>query len=44
MGMFLVTPDIFESLDDSAVTGTRANAPAMLGEISSPTRTGSARA
>jgi hypothetical protein len=42
MGMFLVTPDIFESLDDSAVTGTRANALAMLGEIVA-SQTGSAR-
>ena len=42
MGVFMVTPDIFESLDDSAVTGTRANALAMLGEIVA-SQTGSAR-
>ncbi|GAB19900.1 hypothetical protein GOEFS_096_00770 [Gordonia effusa NBRC 100432] len=43
MGVFMVTPDIFESLPDSAVTGTRANALAMLGEIVA-SQTGSARA
>ncbi|NMO00157.1 hypothetical protein HH308_02885 [Gordonia sp. TBRC 11910] len=42
MGVFMVTPDIFESLPDSAVTGTRANALAMLGEIVA-SQTGSAR-
>ncbi|MFT4126563.1 MAG: tubulin-like doman-containing protein [Gordonia sp. (in: high G+C Gram-positive bacteria)] len=33
MAVFMVTPDIFETLPPSAVTGTRANALAMLGEI-----------
>lgn len=33
MGVFMVAPDIFSSLPDSAVTGVRANALAMLGEI-----------
>ncbi|QKT08158.1 hypothetical protein HUN08_13875 [Gordonia sp. X0973] len=43
MGVFMVTPDIFETLPDSAITGTRANALAMLGEIVA-SQTGSARA
>ncbi|GAB08672.1 hypothetical protein GOARA_015_00100 [Gordonia araii NBRC 100433] len=42
MGVFMVTPDIFETLPDSAITGTRANALAMLGEIVA-SQTGSAR-
>lgn len=42
MAVFMVTPDIFESLPTSAVTGTRANALAMLGEIVAG-QTGSAR-
>ncbi|MEP9395102.1 tubulin-like doman-containing protein [Gordonia sp. VNQ95] len=42
MAVFMVTPDIFESLPASAVTGTRANALAMLGEIVAA-QTGSAR-
>ncbi|MBS9533711.1 hypothetical protein KIH27_08945 [Mycobacterium sp. M1] len=33
MGVFMVTPDIFDSLPQSAVIGVRANALAMLGEI-----------
>lgn len=33
MGVFMVTPDIFESLPESARVGTRANALALLGEI-----------
>lgn len=33
MGLFLVTPDIFDSLPESARTGVRANSLAMLGEI-----------
>ena len=33
MGVFMVTPDIFDSLPKSAVIGVRANALAMLGEI-----------
>lgn len=33
MGVFMVTPDIFESLPQSARIGVRANALAMLGEI-----------
>ncbi|BBZ36010.1 tubulin-like doman-containing protein [Mycolicibacterium confluentis] len=33
MGVFMVTPDIFESLPESARIGVRANALAMLGEI-----------
>lgn len=33
MGVFMVAPDIFGSLPDAAVTGVRANALAMLGEI-----------
>lgn len=33
MGVFMVTPDIFDSLPESARTGVRANALAMLGEI-----------
>ncbi len=43
MGVFMVTPDIFETLPDSKVPGTRANALAMLGEIVA-SQTGSARA
>ncbi len=42
MAVFMVTPDIFETLPPSAVTGTRANALAMLGEIVAA-QTGSAR-
>lgn len=42
MGVFMVTPDIFETLPDSAVTGVRANALAMLGEIVA-SQTGAAR-
>lgn len=42
MGVFMVTPDIFESLPDSAITGVRANALAMLGEIVA-SQTGAAR-
>ncbi len=33
IGVFMVTPDIFESLPQSARIGVRANALAMLGEI-----------
>jgi Tubulin like len=33
MGVFMVTPDIFNSLPASARTGVRANSLAMLGEI-----------
>lgn len=33
MGVFMVTPDIFDGLGKSAITGVRANALAMLGEI-----------
>jgi transposase InsO family protein len=33
MGVFMVTPDIFDSLPESARIGVRANALAMLGEI-----------
>lgn len=33
MGVFMVTPDIFDGLGRSATTGVRANALAMLGEI-----------
>ena len=33
MGVFMVTPDIFNSLPESARTGVRANSLAMLGEI-----------
>ena len=33
MGVFMVTPDIFESLPQSARIGVRANALAMFGEI-----------
>lgn len=33
MGVFMVTPDIFDSLPESARTGVRANALALLGEI-----------
>ncbi|MGU3291486.1 tubulin-like doman-containing protein [Williamsia sp. M5A3_1d] len=33
MGVFMVTPDIFDSLPAAARTGVRANALAMLGEI-----------
>lgn len=33
MGLFMVTPDIFDSLPESARIGVRANALAMLGEI-----------
>lgn len=42
MGVFMVAPDIFGSLPDSAVTGVRANALAMLGEIVA-SQTGAAR-
>ncbi|PZU02170.1 MAG: hypothetical protein DI630_09320 [Gordonia sp. (in: high G+C Gram-positive bacteria)] len=43
MGVFMVAPDIFDSLDSSAITGVRANALAMLGEIVA-SQTGAARA
>jgi hypothetical protein len=33
MGVFMVTPDIFDSLPESARIGVRANALALLGEI-----------
>lgn len=33
MGVFMVTPDIFNSLPQSSIIGVRANALAMLGEI-----------
>lgn len=33
MGLFMVTPDIFDSLPESARIGVRANALALLGEI-----------
>jgi signal transduction histidine kinase len=33
MGVFMVTPDIFDSLPQSQIIGVRANALAMLGEI-----------
>jgi hypothetical protein len=33
MGVFMVTPDIFDSLPQSAIIGVRANSLAMLGEI-----------
>lgn len=42
MGVFMVTPDIFDSLPESAVVGVRANALAMLGEIVA-SQTGAAR-
>ncbi len=42
MGVFMVTPDIFESLPESARIGVRANALAMLGEIVA-SQTGAAR-
>jgi hypothetical protein len=42
MGVFMVTPDIFDSLTKSAVIGVRANALAMLGEIVA-SQTGAAR-
>jgi len=42
MGVFMVAPDIFDSLDSSAITGVRANALAMLGEIVA-SQTGAAR-
>jgi hypothetical protein len=42
MGVFMVAPDIFDSLSASAVTGVRANALAMLGEIIA-SQTGAAR-
>lgn len=42
MGVFMVAPDIFDSLDASAITGVRANALAMLGEIVA-SQTGAAR-
>lgn len=42
MGVFMVAPDIFESLPESAITGVRANALAMLGEIVA-SQTGAAR-
>lgn len=42
MGVFMVAPDIFESLPDSKITGVRANALAMLGEIVA-SQTGAAR-
>jgi hypothetical protein len=42
MSVFMVTPDIFEALPKSAVTGTSPNALAMLGEIVA-SQTGSAK-
>lgn len=33
MGVFMVTPDIFDSLSKASIIGVRANALAMLGEI-----------
>lgn len=42
MGVFMVAPDIFETLDESSRTGVRANALAMLGEIVA-SQTGAAR-
>ena len=42
MGVFMLAPDIFEGLDESAITGVRANALAMLGEIVA-SQTGAAR-
>nr|WP_296779051.1 tubulin-like doman-containing protein [Rhodococcus sp. (in: high G+C Gram-positive bacteria)] len=42
MGVFMVTPDIFDGLPAGARTGVRANALAMLGEIVA-SQTGSAR-
>lgn len=42
LGVFMVAPDIFESLPEAAVTGVRANALAMLGEIVA-SQTGAAR-
>ena len=33
MGVFMVTPDIFDSLPQSSIIGVRANSLAMLGEI-----------
>jgi hypothetical protein len=42
MGVFMVTPDIFDSLPQSVVTGVRANALAMFGEIVA-SQSGSAR-
>lgn len=42
MGVFMVTPDIFDSLPQSAIIGVRANALAMLGEIVS-SQSGAAR-
>jgi hypothetical protein len=43
MGVFMVTPDIFDSLPQSAIIGVRANALAMLGEIVA-SQSGAARA
>jgi hypothetical protein len=42
MGVFMVTPDIFDSLPESARIGVRANALAMFGEIVA-SQTGAAR-
>lgn len=42
MGVFMVAPDIFEGLSEAAITGVRANALAMLGEIVA-SQTGAAR-
>lgn len=42
MGVFMVAPDIFDTLAESAITGVRANALAMLGEIVA-SQTGAAR-
>jgi hypothetical protein len=42
MGVFMVTPDIFDSLPQSSIIGVRANSLAMLGEIVA-SQAGSAR-
>ena len=42
MGVFMVTPDIFDSLPQSSIVGVRANSLAMLGEIVA-SQAGSAR-
>jgi hypothetical protein len=42
MGVFMVTPDIFDTLPESARIGVRANALALLGEIVA-SQTGAAR-
>lgn len=42
MGVFMVAPDIFEGLAEAAITGVRANALAMFGEIVA-SQTGAAR-